>query len=89
MNIGVASENDQQRKFGNSTLTFTDVRGVVINSRLTNACEALKKQIRELNVVIDEQPFQESEKKLKWSISISNCQRDHDQDQKSKRDRLS
>lgn len=84
MNIVVASGNDQQRKFENSTLTFTDVRGVVINSRkdllssslifailvldrLTNACEALKKQICELNVVIDGQPFQESEEKRIWN----------------------
>jgi hypothetical protein len=42
---------------------------------LTNECEALKKQIRELNAVIDE-PFQGSENELK--LLITNFQRDQD-----------
>ncbi len=42
---------------------------------MTNECEALKKQIRELNTVINE-PFQGSENELK--LLITNFQRDQD-----------
>ncbi|CAF1326608.1 unnamed protein product [Adineta steineri] len=51
--------------------------------RLTNECEALKKQIRELNAVIDE-PFQGSEDELK--LLISNFQRDQDKKKRELQD---
>lgn len=51
--------------------------------RLTNECEALKKQIRELNTVIEE-PFQGSEEELK--LLISNFQRDQDKKKRELQD---
>ncbi|UJR09375.1 hypothetical protein I4U23_013619 [Adineta vaga] len=51
--------------------------------RLTNECEALKKQIRDLNTVIDE-PFQGSEDELK--LVISNFQRDQDKKKRENQD---
>lgn len=51
--------------------------------RLTNECEALKKQIRELNAVIEE-PFQGSEDELK--LLITNFQRDQDQKKRELQD---
>jgi len=51
--------------------------------RLTNECEALKKQIRELNEVINE-PFQGSEDELK--LLIMNFQRDQDKKKRELQD---
>ncbi len=51
--------------------------------RLTNECEALKKQIRELNGVINE-PFQGSEDELK--LLITNFQRDQDKKKRELQD---
>ena len=54
-----------------------------LSDRLTNECEGLKKQIRELTANIDE-PFQGSADELK--LLISNFQRDQDKKKRELQD---
>lgn len=54
-----------------------------IVDRLTNECDALKKQIQELSALLDE-PFQGPEDELK--LLISNFQRDQDKKKRELQD---
>ena len=75
---------DFQRRIGSSVDDESLLRvTLLVSDRLTNECEALKKQIRDLKSVIDE-PFQGSEEELK--LSISNFQRDQDQKKRELQD---